>query len=78
MNNWPNEFLAECHRQQILEEVEQIRWEKLALKASRYRPRVFGRALFNFGSWMISTGKQLCKRYEVPDVNCNTPSGLGI
>ena len=71
MNNWPTEFLAECHRQRILAEVEQIRLEKLARKSRVYHPRVFGQTMFNFGNWMISTGKQLCKRYEVPDVKCS-------
>lgn len=65
MNNWPNELLAESHRRQIQEEMEQIRLERLALK-SRHRPRFLRRTMFNFGNWMISTGNQLRKRYEVP------------
>ena len=73
MNNWQNEFMAEYHRQDILQEVEQIRLEKLALQSRVYRPRFFERTMFNFANWMISTGKQLRKRYEVPAVNCNNP-----
>jgi len=85
MNNWQNEFIGEYHRQRILEEVEQIRLERLALKSRVYRPRFFERAMFSFGNWMIVTGKQLRKRYtrsticlanrvdEVPSVNCNHP-----
>ena len=73
MNNWQNEFLAEDHRQQILEEVEQIRLEQLALKSHVYRPRFFERTMFNFANWMISTGKHLRKRYENPAANCNHP-----
>ena len=73
MNNWQNEFMAEYHRQRILEEVEQIRLERLALKSRVYRPRFFERTMFNFANWMIVTGKQLRKRYEVPAVNCNNP-----
>ena len=73
MNNWHNEFMAEYHRQEILEEVEQIRLERLALKSRVYRPRFFERTMFNFANWMISSGKQLRKRYEVPAVNCNNP-----
>ena len=68
MNNWPDELMAESYRQRVLEQVEQIRLEKLALKAHSYRPRIFGRAMFNLGNWMISTGKQLRKRYEIYDV----------
>jgi len=73
MNNWQNEFMAEYHRQRILEEVEQIRLERLALKSRVYRPRFFERTMFSFANWMIVTGKQLRRRYEVPAVNCNHP-----
>ncbi|RPJ19120.1 MAG: hypothetical protein EHM33_30805 [Chloroflexi bacterium] len=73
MNNWQTEFLAEDHRQQILEEVEQIRLEQLALKSRVYRPRFFERTMFNFANWMISTGKHLRKRYETPAANCSHP-----
>jgi hypothetical protein len=66
MNSWPNEALAECHRRRIVEEVKKIHLERLALKSRLYRPRVFGRAMFRFGSWMISAGRQLCKHYEIP------------
>jgi len=71
MNNWQHEFIGEYHRQRIAEEVEQIRLERLALKSRVYRPRFFERTMFNFANWMISTGKQLRKRYEVPAVNCS-------
>jgi hypothetical protein len=75
MNNWHNEFMAEFHRQGILEEVEQIRLEQFALKPRVYRPRFYERTMFRFANWMISTGKQLRKRYEVPCVDCPTPTG---
>lgn len=73
MNNWHIEFLAEYHRQQILEDVEQIRLERLAVRSRVYRPGMFERTMFNFANWMISTGKQLRRRYEVPAVNCSKP-----
>lgn len=73
MNNWHIEFLAEYHRQQILEDVEQIRLERLAVRSRVYRPGMFERIMFNFANWMISTGKQLRRRYEVPAVNCSKP-----
>jgi hypothetical protein len=57
--------MSECHRQRILEEVEQIRLEKLALGSRAHRPRLFERTMFHVANWMISTGKQLRKRYEV-------------
>jgi hypothetical protein len=77
--------MAEYHRQQILEQVEQIRLEKLAVQSRVYRPRFFERTMFNFANWMISTGKQLLKLYtrstpqsgsvdEVPAVHCSNPN----
>jgi hypothetical protein len=74
VNNWHDEFLAEYHRQRILQETEQICLERLALKSRAYRPRFLERAMFNFGNWMISTGRQLCKRYEIPVMDCNKSS----
>ena len=75
MNNWHTEFMAEYHRQDILKEAEHIRLEELAVKSRVYRPRFFERTMFNFANWMISTGKQLRKRYEIPCVDCPTPTG---
>jgi len=76
MNHWQNEYMAEYDRQRILDEMEQIRLEQQAIKSRVYHPGAFERTMFNFANWMISTGKQLRKRYEVPSVNCNqTPSG---
>jgi hypothetical protein len=73
MNNWQIEFLAEDHRQELVHEMEQVRLEKLALKSRADRPGLFGRTMFNFANWMISTGKQLRKRYEIPAVGCSHP-----
>lgn len=66
MNHWLDEHNAEYNRQRILDEVEQIRLEKLALGARLYRPGLFERTMFRFANWMIFTGKQLRKRYEIP------------
>ena len=71
MNNWQIEFMAEYRRQEILQEVERIHLEKLALKSHAYHPRLFERTMFNVANWMISTGKQLRKRYEIPSVQCH-------
>ena len=73
MSNWQNEFMPEYHRERIMAEIEQIRLEKLALQSRVYRPGLFARTMFKFANWMITTGKQLRKRYEVPAVNCNNP-----
>ena len=75
MNNWHDEFMAEYHRQGILEEAEHIHLERIALQARVYRPRLFERSMFSFANWMISTGKQLRKRYDTPCVDCPTPTG---
>jgi hypothetical protein len=75
MNNWHNEFMAEYHRQDILAQVEHIRLESTALNSRVYRPGFFARSMFLFGSWMISAGRQLRERYEVPCVDCPSPSG---
>jgi hypothetical protein len=88
MSNWQNEFMPEYYRQRVLEEVEQIRLERLALKSHRRdRPSLFNRTLSRFANWMISTGKRLCKCYtgstpqsgsvnEAPTVNCDkSPTG---
>jgi len=75
MNHWQHEFLAEYHHQRIQEELKQIRLERTVTASSRvYRPRLFERTMFKFANWMISTGKHLRKRYEVPAVNCDHPS----
>lgn len=76
MNNWHNEYMAEYHRQQILDDANQIRLENLMLKSRVYRPGIFERTMFNFANWMISTGRGLHKRYETPSADCNkSPSG---
>ena len=71
MNNWNNEYMAEYHRQEILDQMDQIRLEKLAVSSRVYRPGLFERTMFNFANWMISKGKQLRKRYEIPTVDCS-------
>jgi hypothetical protein len=76
MNNWHNEFMAEYGRQHILEQAEQIRLEKLTTRFRVYRPGLFERMMFHIANWMISTGSQLRKRYEVPAIPCNkSPTG---
>ncbi len=76
MNNWHNEYMSEYHRQDLLKQNKRIRLAILATKSSVYRPNLFTRAMFTFANWMIATGKQLRKRYEIPTVKCNnSPTG---
>lgn len=76
MNTFLDEQTAEYNRQRILDEVKQIQLEKLALGSQIHRPGIFERTTFRLANWMISTGKHLRRRYEIPQVNCNhTPTG---
>ncbi len=88
MNNWHDEYMAEFNRQRIVNEITQIRLEQAALRSRIYRPGLFERTMYNFANWMISTGKQLRKRYtrsticlanrvdEVPAAHCRkSPTG---
>jgi hypothetical protein len=76
MNYFQDEYTAEYNRQRILDEVKQIHLEKLALKSRVYHPGLFERTMFNFANWMIATGRQLRKRYEIPTADCSqSPSG---
>jgi len=78
MNNWTHDYMAEYHRLELLKEAEHIRLERIALKSQVYRPGMFARTMFNFANWMISTGKQLRKRYEMPSVDCSKPHAKGF
>lgn len=78
MNYFQNELTAEYNRQRISEELQQIRLEQFALKSRPYKPGRFERTMFNFANWMIATGKQLRKRYEIPVTNCNNSPTKGF
>ena len=74
MDIWNIEKTAEYNRQQILDEVKQNHLARIAMQSRVYRPGLFERTMFRFANWMISTGKQLRKRYEIPAVNCSKPT----
>ena len=58
------------------EEIKQMRAARLAFKSFVNHPSLFKRTIFRFANWMISTGKQLRQRFEVPAEPCNnTPTG---
>lgn len=77
-NHFRDEQTAAFYRERIQEEVKQVRLEKLALQSRPYKPGRFERTMFNFANWMISTGKQLRKRYEIPVTNCNKSPSKGF
>ena len=66
MNYFDYENTAEFNRQRIHTEIHQIRLEEFALQSRVYQPGRFAHLMFNFANWMITTGKQLRKRYEIP------------
>ena len=78
MNSFRDEQTAAYYRQRVQEEIKQIRLEQLALKSRPYKPGRFERTMFNFANWMITTGKQLRKRYEIPAANCNHSHSKGF
>ncbi len=71
MNYWQDEKLAEYNRQRIIEEMALIHFEEKQRPARVYRPGRFEMTMFRFANWMIATGKELRKRYEIPVVNCD-------
>ena len=71
MNHWHDEYTAEYRRQEIIRESKRIHLEKTARSSRAYRPSLFTQTMLNFANWMISTGKQLRKRYEIPAVDCS-------
>jgi len=76
MNNWNNDYMAEYHRRDLIEEARQYQLEKLGVASRVLHPNLFTRTMFSFGNWMIARGKQLRKRYEIPTPSCNhSPSG---
>ena len=57
MNHWQTEITGEYYRQQMREEIQQIRAARLAFKSFANHPSLFQRTIFRFANWMISTGK---------------------
>ena len=71
MNHWHNDFMAEYHRQDLINESEKIRLENLALESHIYQPGIFTRSMHSLAGWMILTGKKLHARYEIPTAHCH-------
>lgn len=67
----PNfEYLVELHRREILDETERAHADEFR----PYRPGLFAHAMFDLANWMIHTGKQLRRRYEIPTTACSQPA----
>ncbi len=74
MNHWHLEAMAEINRRGIEHEMRHIRLEEQTLETRLDKPGWFTRRMFEFANWMISTGKQLRRRYEVPVNGCQPAS----
>jgi hypothetical protein len=51
--------------------VAELQAEKLVQQYRVYHPGVFEKAMFKLGDWMISKGRQIRRRYEIPSPNCS-------
>ena len=70
MNHWQYEQykqIDEFSRQKMISE---IRVEKLVRQYRVYHPGIFERTMFSLADWIISIGKRLRRRYEIPSTNC--------
>ncbi|HSM71006.1 MAG TPA: hypothetical protein VK851_05645 [Anaerolineales bacterium] len=66
MNYYQDELTAQYNRQRIQEDFDQIRLEQRSAKARVHRPGLFTRTMHSFSTWMISAGRELHERYELP------------
>ena len=66
MNYYQDELTAQYNRQRIREDFDQIHLEKHAAKVRVRRASLFTQAMHSFSTWMISAGKELHERYELP------------
>lgn len=76
MNHWQYEQykqIDEFYRQRVMAE---LRAHKLVWQYRIYHPGSFERTMLKLANWMISKGKQIRRRYEIPSSNCSrTASG---
>lgn len=59
--------IDESYRQRMAAELQA---EKLVQHYRVYQPGLFEKAMFKLANWMISAGKRLRQRYEIPATNC--------
>ena len=71
MNHWHLDALAEATRKEVLRELDIIRREEPPARANIRPARWYANTMYGLGVWMIDTGKQLRRRYEVPAVGCS-------
>jgi len=74
MNYYQDELTAQYNRQRVREEFELIRIEQHLARSRAHRTSLFTRTMHSFASWMISTGKELHRRYEISAPHHHRPS----
>lgn len=74
MNHWHIEVMAELERENIQKEMKQIRLAEEAAGEGVHCRNWFEGGMMQFGNWMITTGRYIHHRYEVPAVHCNQAS----
>jgi len=66
MNYHQEELTATYNRERVREVFNQIHLEQNMANLITHRPSLFTMTMHSFAVWMISTGKELNERYEIP------------
>ncbi len=66
MNHFHLEQMAEYRRQQIIEDMKQIRLEKLAQEAGQPKTNHWRLGLIRLADWLITIGKRLHQEFDPP------------
>lgn len=72
MNYHQEELTAQYNRQRVREDANLIRLENAA-QAKAHRTSLFTMTMHHISMWMISTGKNLHKRYDLPVTHSHRP-----
>jgi hypothetical protein len=78
MNYHQDEFTAQYNRDKVREDFNQIRVEKQLAKSRVRKPSLYIRTMHSLSSWMISTGKELHKRYELPTTHSHQSTSSSL
>jgi len=71
MNYYQDELTAKYNRNKVREDFNQIHIETYIAQSRVRKPSLYTRTMHSFSSWMISTGKELHERYELPAAHCH-------
>lgn len=70
MDYWKMVQKAELQRAQIQQEIAALRLEEQARRNAPRQQSWFARNMFLLGTWMVSAGENLQKRYRATQVSC--------